>query len=328
LYQPGSYLEKAVNATQVASTTWNLNLTDIARGYIGDFYTEQTNDLGSIRPIAPCSNNKWVRVWDDLKEGKVEARPSSGGNCGPIADLKDNMNVYTQDMMNSIVAKMRNPANAVLTSAERTFIETTPFPVFTHMMMAVSESSEMVNAYITGVNNIVAEAFSVNIMINLFEETEKMLVHYKELITNKKMNTGTTAGEHSLDTALSNVETLRKRLHDMNTDALMNHFRVLRLEYETATIDLRNRSDTFDKVVAGAKKHELPRMKVFRVEEHLFGSEDIGRLADLPPRDQLLSMVVAAVESPFSALVGTLDGFFRELVGVIDALADKRQGEA
>lgn len=76
------------------------------------------------------------------------------------------------------------------------------------------------------------------------------------------------------------------------------------------------------------KKHELPRMKVFRVEEHLFGSEDIGRLADLPPRDQLLSMVVAAVESPFSALVGTLDGFFRELVGVIDALADKRQGEA
>jgi len=251
LYQPGSYLEKAMNATSFASTTWNTNLTDIARGYVGDFYTAVANDLDSTRPISPCSDNNWNKIWKDLTDGQVEARPAGGASCVLITDIKKDMNIYTQTMMTNIVTKMRNPANAFLTPEEETFVRTVPFPVFTHMKMAASESSEMVDAYINGVNNIVAEAFSVNIMINLFEETEKMLVHYKELITNKKKNTGKKSGASSLDTALSNVETLRKRLHAMNTDVLMKHIMLLRLNYETATKDLRNRSDTFDRVVAG-----------------------------------------------------------------------------
>jgi len=251
LYQKGSYLEKAVNATSFASTTWNANLTDIARGYVGDFYTAVADNLDSTRPISPCSNNNWNKIWKDLMDGKVEARPAGGASCKPITDLKKNMNTYTQTMMTSIVTKMRDPANAFLTPEEEMFVRTVPFPVFTHMKMAASESPAMVNAYIKDVNNIVAEAFSVNIMINLFEETEKMLVHYKELITNKKKNTVKKAGEGSVDKALGNVETLRKRLHAMNTDILMKHIMLLRLNYETATKDLRNRSDTFDRVVAG-----------------------------------------------------------------------------
>ena len=51
-------------------------------------------------------------------------------------------------------------------------------------------------------------------------------------------------------------------------------------------------------------------------------------LADLPPKTVLLAQVVAAVESPLTSLVGTLDGFFRELIGVIDALEEKRKSEA
>lgn len=76
------------------------------------------------------------------------------------------------------------------------------------------------------------------------------------------------------------------------------------------------------------KAHELPRMKVFIVEEQSFPGEDIKRLADLPPREILLSQLVAAVEAPFSELVGSLDGFFRELVGSIDALEEKKKAEA
>jgi len=75
------------------------------------------------------------------------------------------------------------------------------------------------------------------------------------------------------------------------------------------------------------KDKELPRMKVFIVEKENFEGSEIGRLADLPSREILLSMVVAAVEAPFSELVGTLDGFFRDLVGVVDALADKKKSE-
>lgn len=75
------------------------------------------------------------------------------------------------------------------------------------------------------------------------------------------------------------------------------------------------------------KDKELPRMKVFIVDREQFEGSEIGRLADLPPRDILLSMVVASVEAPFTELVGTLDGFFRNLIGVVDALAEKKQNE-
>lgn len=75
------------------------------------------------------------------------------------------------------------------------------------------------------------------------------------------------------------------------------------------------------------KDKELPRMRVFVVDEQVFAAEDIKRLADLPPREILLSGLVAAVEAPFTSVIGSLDGFFRKLVGTIDALADKRKEE-
>ena len=75
------------------------------------------------------------------------------------------------------------------------------------------------------------------------------------------------------------------------------------------------------------KDNELPRMKVFMVDNVVFEGAEIKRLADLPPKEILLSQVVAAVEAPLSSLVGSLDGFFRELVGSIDALADQKKSE-
>ncbi|KAA3636444.1 MAG: 50S ribosomal protein L10 [Calditrichaeota bacterium] len=75
------------------------------------------------------------------------------------------------------------------------------------------------------------------------------------------------------------------------------------------------------------KDKELPRMKVFVVDNDVFDASDIGRLADLPTKEVLYSQVVAAVEAPFAELVGSIDGFFRELVGSVDALAEKRKTE-
>ncbi len=75
------------------------------------------------------------------------------------------------------------------------------------------------------------------------------------------------------------------------------------------------------------KSKELPRMKVFVVDDQVFEGVEISRLADLPSREILLSQLVSAVEAPFSNLVSSLDGFFRELVGTIDALAEKKTSE-
>lgn len=76
------------------------------------------------------------------------------------------------------------------------------------------------------------------------------------------------------------------------------------------------------------KEKEMPRFRAFVVEGQIHHPDEIKMLADLPPRTVLLSQVVAAVESPLTSLVGSLDGFFRELLGSIDALADKRKAEA
>ncbi|MEA2030779.1 MAG: 50S ribosomal protein L10 [candidate division Zixibacteria bacterium] len=73
------------------------------------------------------------------------------------------------------------------------------------------------------------------------------------------------------------------------------------------------------------EKRNLPIMKAFWLDRKQFDASEIKRLADLPPRDILLSQVVAAVEAPFSELVGSIDGFFRKLVGTIDALAEKKK---
>ena len=71
------------------------------------------------------------------------------------------------------------------------------------------------------------------------------------------------------------------------------------------------------------KKTELPRFKAFVVEGQIHMADEVKALADLPPRDILLSQVVAAVEAPFTELIGSLDGFFHELVGLVDALQEK-----
>jgi len=73
------------------------------------------------------------------------------------------------------------------------------------------------------------------------------------------------------------------------------------------------------------KDKELPRIKVFSVDDDIFGAEELKRLASLPSREILLSMLVAAVESPLTSLVGSLDAVMRELVGTIDALAESRK---
>jgi len=75
------------------------------------------------------------------------------------------------------------------------------------------------------------------------------------------------------------------------------------------------------------KERELPRTKVFVVADRVYGAGDLKALAELPPREQLLAQVAAAVEAPLAELVRTIDAFFQQLVGSDDALAEKRKAE-
>jgi len=75
------------------------------------------------------------------------------------------------------------------------------------------------------------------------------------------------------------------------------------------------------------KDLQKPEIKAFLIDNQLFDGADAERIAQLPPREILLSQLVSAVEGPISNLVGTLDGIIRELVGTLDALATQKGGE-
>ena len=75
------------------------------------------------------------------------------------------------------------------------------------------------------------------------------------------------------------------------------------------------------------KDKKLPVVKAFVLRNQLQSADDLKRLAELPSREILLAQLVAAVESPFSSLMGSLDAVFNDLILSIDALADKKKEE-
>jgi|WetSurMetagenome_2_1015567.scaffolds.fasta_scaffold152541_2 large subunit ribosomal protein L10 len=70
-----------------------------------------------------------------------------------------------------------------------------------------------------------------------------------------------------------------------------------------------------------------PEVKAFYIDRRNYAGKDAERIAKLPPREILLSQLVATIESPISSLVGTLDGIIRNLVGTVDAIARQKGGE-
>lgn len=141
---------------------------------------------------------------------------------------------------------------------------------------------------------------------------------------------------------VADITVLRKNLRENNVKYLVAKNTLLKLaahqagvvgieDYLTGPTAIAFASD--DAAAAAKILHdayqdkELPRMKVFVVDGQVYDAEDIKRLADLPPKETLLSQLVATVEAPISQLVGALDGLFQELVGTIEALAEKNKSE-
>lgn len=70
---------------------------------------------------------------------------------------------------------------------------------------------------------------------------------------------------------------------------------------------------------------EKPSVRKFVFEKRTYGPADLKEIASLPPREIILSQLVAAVEGPIAGFIGTLDAIIREFVGTVDAIAEKKQ---
>lgn len=74
-----------------------------------------------------------------------------------------------------------------------------------------------------------------------------------------------------------------------------------------------------------AKEHnDRPVFKVGVLDAALLSPQDIQRIADLPPREQLLAEVAGAFQAPMAALASALGALTQELAGLMDALKEQK----
>ena len=141
---------------------------------------------------------------------------------------------------------------------------------------------------------------------------------------------------------VAEMTTLRKKLREQNITFIISKNTLVRVASEQADVAVIREhlngptaiAFTKDDAAVAAKilhdsfkERELPRMKVFVVEQEVFSGGDIQKLADLPTKDELLGMIASAVEAPVKNVAMLIDAFFQGLLGVIEALAEKKKSE-
>lgn len=77
-----------------------------------------------------------------------------------------------------------------------------------------------------------------------------------------------------------------------------------------------------------AKAHDAkPVFKLGILDNKVVSAEEVGRLARLPSREQLLAELAGALEAPMAALASALEGKIQEMSGLLEALKEKKEGE-
>jgi large subunit ribosomal protein L10 len=75
-----------------------------------------------------------------------------------------------------------------------------------------------------------------------------------------------------------------------------------------------------------ARTHDnRPTIKVGVVERRAVTSEEVGRLAKLPPRDVLLAEIAGVLQAPLAQLAFVLQARLIEFAGLLEALRDQRE---
>lgn len=77
-----------------------------------------------------------------------------------------------------------------------------------------------------------------------------------------------------------------------------------------------------------AKEHnDRPTVKIGVVERAMMSAQDVARLAQLPPREQLYAELAGAMEAPMAQLAFFMESMLGEVVGLLEALRDQKDNE-
>lgn len=73
-----------------------------------------------------------------------------------------------------------------------------------------------------------------------------------------------------------------------------------------------------------AKDHDSIKIKAGILEKNVISAEKVKELAEIPPRDVLLAMVLRGMQGPISGLVNVLQGNIRNLVYALNAIKEQK----
>lgn len=90
----------------------------------------------------------------------------------------------------------------------------------------------------------------------------------------------------------------------------------------------RELSDTARAVQEALRTSRVLKVKAVLVGNQRLSGDELGRIADLPPRDQLIAQLMGAIQAPLAGVVATINAPLTTLVGVIEARRRQLEGAA
>ncbi len=170
------------------------------------------------------------------------------------------------------------------------------------------------------------------------EKSQKQSV-VEELNTAFRESAGVFLIDFSGINVADETELRRKMSSDGNSYRVVKNTLALRAAQDTGVHKLKERfhgptaiATTPDNPVALAKavteflkNHPTMSLKGGVLEDSLLSPEDVGALADMPSREELLAKVVYLLQSPLTRLAAALQSPLRNLASVLKQLEEKKK---
>jgi large subunit ribosomal protein L10 len=80
-------------------------------------------------------------------------------------------------------------------------------------------------------------------------------------------------------------------------------------------------------LVAYARRSRIVSVKGGLIGGRSFTADEIGRVAELPGREQLLATVVGGLQAPLAQTLAVLQAPLRQIAGLSQALLEKKQNQ-
>jgi len=146
-----------------------------------------------------------------------------------------------------------------------------------------------------------------------------------------------------MGSAVSELEQLRRNLSKSSSEYFVVKNSILKIVFEK--LKLKDEQSFIEsgmgislsgediiatcKVLAAfEKEHQKFKIKTAVIDGKSVTSENVKRLASLPPKEVLIAQVVGGIKSPITGFVNTLGGVLRKFVYCVDAIKNSKEKAA